>query len=109
MQGGDLWSTTKLIVKMEASEPATRHLSIGDELIRWSTRKRALGVDFDHRKNVIFVHGFTSHGSYMGDLIQYFDDSIAVFATQLKRCSNFSTTLICSRCNKEKPRVVCLP
>jgi predicted alpha/beta-fold hydrolase len=75
MQGGDLWSTTKLIVKMEASEPATRHLSIGDELIRSSTRKRALGVDFDHRKNVIFVHGFTSHGSYMGDLIQYFDDS----------------------------------
>lgn len=60
---------------MAASEPATRHLSIGDELIRWSTRKRALGVDFGHENNVIFVHGFTSHGSYMEELIQYFDDS----------------------------------
>lgn len=55
--------------------PALRHLREGDELIRFNTELRAKGIDFEHANNVIFVHGFTAHGSYLSSLAKYFDDN----------------------------------
>ncbi|WP_213779929.1 alpha/beta fold hydrolase [Caballeronia sp. dw_276] len=59
----------------EDKSPALRHLRVGDELIKFSTGLRAKGADFDHADNVIFVHGFTAHGSYLNGLAEYFDDN----------------------------------
>jgi pimeloyl-ACP methyl ester carboxylesterase len=55
--------------------PAIRHLFQGDELIRCSTQSRAKFSDFDHKDNVIFIHGFTAHGTYLKSLTRYFDEN----------------------------------
>jgi len=60
---------------MESVSHATVHLDIGDEIVLFPTLKRANAKDFDHKDNVIFIHGFTSHGKYMEKLIQGFHDA----------------------------------
>ncbi|MBN3760755.1 alpha/beta fold hydrolase [Burkholderia sp. Ac-20365] len=55
--------------------PALRHLFQGDELIYCSTNLRAKIADFDHKDNVIFIHGFTAHGTYLKTLSSYFGEN----------------------------------
>ena len=44
----------------------------GDELKHAVSNKAASRSDFYDPKNVIFVHGFTSHGEYMNELVETF-------------------------------------
>jgi esterase/lipase len=48
-------------------------LENGDELICWKSKKRIVPADFNHKRNVLFVHGFTAHGSYLEEIIEDFD------------------------------------
>jgi esterase/lipase len=54
---------------------SSKQIESGDELILFSSGERANALDFDHKNNVILIHGFTAHGKYLSDLARDFNAS----------------------------------
>lgn len=53
--------------------PSNRQLYEGDKLVRFDTDQEVCADDFGHEKNVIFIHGLTSHGIYMEPCVRQFN------------------------------------
>lgn len=55
------------------NDPAQRQRDIGGELVKFRTDTLATSDDFEHDANVIFIHGFTAHGTYLEKMASYFE------------------------------------